>query len=210
MELICGSCANKIIVPDEKIPKGKRFSLACPRCQEKIAIDPSNEEGGSNGETSPPLAQNPYVGEIDFVGTEEKIALICDEKHNGTIAPLLSRSGYRVRVSVNPKETLNLMRFSLYDLVFIDEEFGCNNIAQNVPLQYIQSMSMENRRNMQVVLMSQRLQTLNNMDAYVNSVDLVVNYADLDKLDLIIKKSLKDHDRFYKIFKESLVKLGKG
>jgi len=208
MELVCGSCANKIVIPDEKIPKGKRVSLSCPRCQEKMVIGPNNEVA-SNGETSFPPAQNPYAGEVDFVGPEEKVALICDEKHNNIIAPLLSKSGYRVRVSDNPKETLNLMRFSLYGLVFIDEEFGCNNIAENVPMQYIQSMSMENRRNMHVVLMSQNLQTLNNMDAYANSVDLVVNYADIDKLDLIIKKSLKDHSRFYKIFKESLVKLGK-
>ncbi|MBU2590920.1 MAG: hypothetical protein KKC21_02740 [Nitrospinae bacterium] len=209
MELVCKSCGNKIVVPDDKIPKGKKIAISCPNCREKIVVGPSDEKGVSNGETSRPPAQNPYVGEVDFVGAEEKIALICDEKHNGTIAPLLSKSGYRVRVSGDPKEALTLMRFSLYDLVFINEEFGGNDIAQNVPLQYIQSMLMENRRNIHVVLMSQNLQTLNNMDAYVNSVDLVVNYADLDKLDLIIEKSLKDHDRFYKIFKESLVKLGK-
>jgi len=208
MEFTCSSCSNKIVVPDEKIPKGKRFSLTCPRCQEKIVVG-SGDERSSNGESSPLSAQNGYVGEVDFAGSEEKIALICDGKHKDTIASLLGKLGYRVRVSGDPKEALTLMRFSLYDLVFIDEGFGGKDIAQNAPLQYVQSMSMENRRDMHVVLMSQKLQTLNNMDAYANSVDLVLNYADIGKLDIVIKKSLRDHDRFYKIFKESLVKLGK-
>lgn len=208
MELTCSSCSNKITVPDEKIPKGKRFSLTCPRCQEKIVVDQGDERSSNLG-SFPPSAQNGYAGEVDFAGSEEKIALICDGEHKDSIVPLLRKLGYRVRISADPKEALTLMRFSLYDLVFIDEGFGGKDVSPNEPLKYVQSMSMESRRDMHVVLMSQKLQTLNNMDAYANSVDLVLNYADIDKLDIIIKKSLRDHERFYKIFKESLVKLGK-
>ena len=44
MEVICQSCSAKLNIPDEKIPKNKAVRVACPKCKEKITINPPSEE----------------------------------------------------------------------------------------------------------------------------------------------------------------------
>jgi len=39
MEIVCESCKAKLNIPDEKVPQGKRVSVACPRCKNKLIID---------------------------------------------------------------------------------------------------------------------------------------------------------------------------
>jgi len=47
MDIICGGCSAKFRIPDDKIPKGQAFSVACPKCQEKINVEPgASEEAG--------------------------------------------------------------------------------------------------------------------------------------------------------------------
>ena len=39
MQVVCEQCQSKFKIPDEKIPKGKVFSLSCPKCNNKISVD---------------------------------------------------------------------------------------------------------------------------------------------------------------------------
>jgi predicted Zn finger-like uncharacterized protein len=39
MEILCETCHAKLNIPDEKLPKGQRVSVRCPRCQNKLVID---------------------------------------------------------------------------------------------------------------------------------------------------------------------------
>jgi len=48
MDIICEKCSTKFRIPDEKVPKGQAFSLACPKCKEKINVEPeAPEENGA-------------------------------------------------------------------------------------------------------------------------------------------------------------------
>ena len=47
------------------------------------------------------------------------------------------------------------------------------------------------------------------MMAFVKSANLVINIKDLSNLKNIMKKSVADNDKFYKVFKESLRDAGK-
>ncbi|GBC63415.1 hypothetical protein DENIS_4409 [Desulfonema ishimotonii] len=43
MNIVCKHCKRKIKIPDEKVPKGKAFSIPCPNCKNKISV--KNGEG---------------------------------------------------------------------------------------------------------------------------------------------------------------------
>jgi len=40
MEVTCTQCNAKLNVPDEKIPKDQAIRVSCPKCKNKITIDP--------------------------------------------------------------------------------------------------------------------------------------------------------------------------
>jgi hypothetical protein len=68
---------------------------------------------------------------------------------------------------------------------------------------------MTTRRQMFVVLISERFRTMDNMAAFNRSVNLIINLKNLDDLATIFKKGLADHAAFYQVFKETLKKMGK-
>ncbi len=57
MEIVCESCKAKLNIPDEKVPQGKRVSVLCPRCKNKLIIDTTE----ARTEVSPPAVDAPAV-----------------------------------------------------------------------------------------------------------------------------------------------------
>ena len=38
MLLTCTACSAKLSIPDSKVPKSGNFTVACPKCQQKIPV----------------------------------------------------------------------------------------------------------------------------------------------------------------------------
>ena len=68
---------------------------------------------------------------------------------------------------------------------------------------------MATRRHIFLAIIGNGFKTLNNMQAFSYSVNLVINEKDVDKLAKILKKAIAEHEMFYKVFKESLQAMGK-
>ena len=51
--------------------------------------------------------------------------------------------------------------------------------------------------------------SLNNMQAFQKSTNVVINEKDLEKLGDILKKSISENEIFYKVYKETLHAMGK-
>ena len=66
------------------------------------------------------------------------------------------------------------------------------------------------RRKVFVALTGDHFKTLNQMQAFAYSVNIVINNQDMGKLHQIVKKSLRDNELFYKAFRDSLAAHGKG
>ena len=100
------------------------------------------------------------------------------------------------------------MRFHVFDLVVLDENYEGNPESNHV-LQYLERLPMNTRRNIFVLLLGNDLSTGDNMTAFNKSVNLVVNLKDADELEKVLKQSLTEHEEFYRVFKESLKKVGR-
>tara|TARA_B100000315_G_scaffold147013_1_gene136021 strand:+ start:296 stop:832 length:537 start_codon:yes stop_codon:yes gene_type:complete len=99
--------------------------------------------------------------------------------------------------------------FADEELEILAEDFAGASLKKNNVLKYIQPLPMTTRRKMFIALLGKDFRTMDNMQAFSLSVNVVINFKDMDNLTAILKKTISENDAFYKVFKETLVALGK-
>jgi CheY-like chemotaxis protein len=149
---------------------------------------------------------------FDFVEADGETALVCeaDEGAKEKISTALKTLGYQITEASSARDALKKMRFHVYDLVVLNESFDTQNPDANDILSYIQSLNMSVRRQMFVTLVSERFRTMDNMVAFNKSVNIIVNQKNLDDAATIIKRGTADNKAFYRVFKDAMIKAGKG
>ena len=148
---------------------------------------------------------------FDFVEEGEETVLICepDPAVLEKIAAAMKEQGYRTTEAADTRDALKKLRFNVYDVVVLNERFGTENPDANDLLNYLAALPMATRRQMFVVLISERFRTMDNMAAFRRSVNIVINLKNMDDLAAIYRKGLADHMAFYHVFKETLRNMGK-
>lgn len=223
MEIRCESCNSKLNVPDEKIPQDRRVSISCPKCKEKLTLE---HNGPDLGEASSPVkgaggapkmaktgAVQAYEAEggslESYSGT--KLALVAenDPAQSEKIRQALEALGYRYVAAESISQAISQIRFHIFDLVILSDPFDGIELGQSPVLQFLNRLSMSVRRKMFVVLIGKEFNTMDQMTAFVMSSNLVVNRRDLDKFADIIKSGVSDNEKFYKVFMDTLVEVGK-
>ena len=204
MEVLCKSCKAKFKIADDKLPAGQVVSLKCPKCKSKIEIKTTIDE----------VASDTYdVSEktFDFVEEGVKTALICDQDAGvrEKIRSTLQRMDYHVMEAASARDAMKYMRFRVFDLAVLDENFEGGNPESNHVLQYLGHQPMNTRRNIFVVLLGNSFRTADNMMAFNKSVNLVVNLNNVDQLEKVLKRSLIENEEFYRVLKMSLKKVGR-
>jgi len=227
MNIQCVHCEHKITIPDEKVPKGKAFSIKCPKCQKKITYDlkqeeaapppmhaltpdpPADADGGDDLRNLPEEeaagASNPF----QFLGEGDKTAAICETDPTilGPLKNAAEANRYHIMAFSTPRETLKQMRFHDFDLVILNELFGTRDPEMNHVLKYLAQLNMTSRRKMFVILVSTTLETGDSMKAFNQSVDFIVNLRDINKLAQIIARALQEHRLFYKVYVDAMAKI---
>lgn len=229
MKVECEKCNGRFTIPDEKIPKGQVFSLACPKCNNKISIDP-RADASSSPQTAPETSDQPEPGAektiidevvsgsydaedkpFDFLEEGAETALLCEQDATvrAKIRSALDNMGYHTTEPESPKDVLKQMRFHVFDIVVLNERFGTQNPDTNNILRYLDRLTMVTRRSIFVALITDRFRTMDNMAAFNKSVNLVVNLKNIDEIEKVLKRGVADNLAFYRVFKESLTKTGR-
>ena len=222
MDVACEHCQARFKIPDEKVPKNQVFAITCPKCKKKISVDTRTEAAAPPPKPAP-KAEKTLVDEVssgsydasdrpfDFLEEGVETALICepDEAVRAKIQTALKNMGYLITAPKNAREVLKQMRFHVFELVVINEMFDSPDPDQNNILRYLERLKMDTRREMFVVLITNRFRTMDNMTAFVKSVNLVINLSNIDEIEKIMQRAITDNTAFYKVFKESMVKAGK-
>ena len=236
MEVTCSQCNTKLNIPDEKIPKDQTVRINCPKCKGKITIEPygsAQEEPSPNDslvetgklhlkfieskrEGDKEMAASDYDDyssdeSLDFFDEDTKPALILvgddiGQKARGSIEEL----GYRYISAPNTREALGKMRFNHYDMVLLSDGFDGQELENSPIMNYLNHISMSSRRRIFLALIGENLKTMDDMKAYALSANMVINSKDLDKLTSILKKGISDYEKFYKVFMDTLIEVGKG
>ena len=94
-------------------------------------------------------------------------------------------------------------------MVVINEKFDSPDPDQNNVLRYLERLPMSTRRNIFVALVTERFRTMDNMSAFVKSVNVVINVESMDDFGKILRRAVKDNISFYRIYKEAMIRAGK-
>ena len=141
MEVTCAQCNTKLNVPDDKIPKDQMVRINCPKCKNKITIEPpksaqdekSTEEFDETGKLHLKFIESKGKGEgeegttgyddysddeaLDFFdeGIKPALVLIGDDIRE-RVKSSIEELGYRYISAPNTRYALGKMRFHLYDM----------------------------------------------------------------------------------------------
>ena len=218
MDITCSNCQSAFKLPEAKVPKGKTFSLSCPKCKNKITV--TNEAQKANAAAAAPStlfeevtsgsydsAERPF----DFIEEGVKTALVCeaDPVNREKIVAALRRLDYQVRHPASARDALKQMRFHVFDIILVNEAFDTPDPDHNNVLRFIERLSMSVRRDIFVALITGRFRTSDNMAAFNKSVNIVINLEHIDEIEKILKRGVSDNDHFYRLYKESMVKTGR-
>lgn len=148
---------------------------------------------------------------FDFVDMEGETALICesDLSLREKISESMKSMGYMLTEAASAKDALKKMRFHTYDVIILDELFDTAAPDENDVLRYLEGLSMATRRDTFVALITDRFRSMDNMAAFNKSVNLVINTKNINDVGSIIKRGTFENAAFYRVFKESMQKLGK-
>ena len=227
MRIQCDHCQAVFNVPDEKMPSGRQFKATCSKCRRTIVVEPHGASGGKGATIGvdaslSEVADAPTAIEADLDTTsaydsplevlEEGAmsALVCvDEPERlRAVKEALEDLNYYTSVASSVKEALSKLRYNQYDLVMLDEEFCGESADNNTILRYLQPMPMSTRRNIFLMMISNQIKTLDNLLAFANSVNAVINVSDIQKVKLVLERAMADHRRFYKVYKDLVQVIG--
>lgn len=231
MEVTCGQCKTRFNIPDDKVPKDRVLKLNCPKCKGKISLGgeapeqppKANETGEVPLKMMDPAAgkktPEESYGYEDFTTDEAldsfeegiKLALIMPNSsmNEDHLRAGLELIGYKCVSTPNTRDAIGKLRFHNFDLIILADGFDSQPLDHSVIVNYLNRLSMSVRRKLFLALISDNFKTMDNMMAFAMSANVVINTKDLQKLHLILKKSVSENERFYKVFMDTMVETGK-
>ena len=214
MNIICENCQSKFKIPDEKIPAGRKASIACPKCKGKISLNGKMGAAGTkvnfvdaNSNGSYDASEKPF----DFIEEEGLTALVCESNPlvQTTITEALELMEYQITKAESTRDALKRMRYHNYDLFVVNENFDTDNPESNGILLYLERLNMLVRRNMFIALVSDRFRTMDNMMALNKSVNLIINIKNIEDIGKILSRAITDNEFFYRVLKGALKEVGR-
>ncbi len=220
MQVTCNACQRSINIPDEKLPKDQAFSITCPGCKNKIKVDqhlkaqpapPAPKQEEALDAVSMVVEHDEFEDDDELViyNENDQLALILDQTNQPAWTRVLESRGFKIQYAKSQEHAVHKMKFTHFHLIALNEDYGDKDLANNVVYKTLTEMPMVTRRNIFFALMGKNFKTLNNMQAFQKSANVVINEKDIDKLEDVLKKSISENDIFYKVFKETLHSMGK-
>ena len=139
------------------------------------------------------------------------MAMICvkDQEKLAFVSKSLKEMGFStVSQALSEKEALDKLKYNEYALIIIEDGFG-GPLEETQLMQELRHMEVSQRRKIFVVLLGDRWETGNIIQAFSLSVNLVINQRLLDKLKEGLTAAMNRQYRFYKVFNDSREALGK-
>lgn len=136
---------------------------------------------------------------------EHRRALVCvTQPRRETIARALVDANYQVYVAEDTSEGIERMREEQMDVVILEPDFDAVEQGAAFVTSEINVLRPAMRRRLLFVLLSPTVRTLDSHAAFVQNVNLIVNIVDVDKLPLVLERTLRDFNDLYRDFNATL------
>jgi CheY-like chemotaxis protein len=144
------------------------------------------------------------IEKMDFFELGDKTSLICADPTTIEVAKeTLRELGYKFHTAETPELAIERIRYTNYDVIIIQENFAGSSLKSNTVLSFLATLPMAQRRFWFVCLVGPSFKTLDAMQAFGQSVHLVLNPVDLPNLGPILKKGLAEFEQLYRAYKDT-------
>jgi hypothetical protein len=148
------------------------------------------------------MAEQTTTTKSDFFEVGDKTALICaDPIIRDAVAAALKDLGFKFHLAETGELAIDRLRYNRYDCVIVHETFGGSVLRSNPVLAYLAPLPMGIRRFWFVCIIGSSFKTLDAMQAFSESVHLVVNPTDLSNLVAILKKGVSEFELKYHVYR---------
>ena len=142
---------------------------------------------------------------MDFFELGDKTSLVCADPALGDLLRTTLRDlGFKSHTAETVETAIERLRYTAYDCIIVQEDFGGGSLMSNAVMGYLAPLPMSQRRYSFVALIGPSFKTLDAMQAFGQSVHLVVNPSDLVNFTAILKKGLAEFESLYKVYRETL------
>jgi hypothetical protein len=148
---------------------------------------------------------------FDFVGADEHTAIVCesDPEMREKICNVLKSMDFQITEALTARDGIKKMHYHAYDLIIVNENFEADSPDKNIILLYLEKLKMAVRRDIFVILISERFRTMDYMAAFNKSVNIIINTQNIDDIESIISRGMAVNEVFYHVFKEAQKKTGR-
>jgi len=208
MTVTCPSCKTTLVIPDDRLPRGKVVTAGCPQCKGKIVIGPTETPPAPDSAEAAAQAPEPPA---TYNEQRQPPALVCVSApaERDQVVAALKAEGYAALVATSAAEAIQQLRFMAYALAVIREGFGTPAGDGNPVLDHVAEMPMAARRSMPVVFISPRIASHDSTAAFARSVNLALNLNDLPHLAEALKRAVAETEQVHRVLLESLHAQGK-
>ena len=142
--------------------------------------------------------------ETTFFDLGDNTALVCvdHQQYQKVVVPQLIDMTYKVHLGLYEEDVVLKLKTYNYDVVVIYENFKGSTLQTNPILREMIAQSGTQRREHFVVLLSHRFATNDAMSAFVQSVDQIINIADLANFKPVLRRGTTQHRELYHSFNE--------
>ena len=139
-----------------------------------------------------------------FADVGDNTALVCvdHQQYQKIVVPQLIDLTYKVHLGLFEEDVVLKLKTYTYDVVIIYENFKGSKVETNPLLREMVLLPDIRRREHFVILLSHRFATNDAMSAFVNSVDQIINIADLANFKPILRRGVAQHHELYNAFTE--------
>jgi hypothetical protein len=139
-----------------------------------------------------------------FFDLGDNTALVCvdHQQYQKMLVPQLIDMTYKVHLGLFEEDVSLKLKTYNYDVVIIYENFKNSTLQTNPLLREMAKRCDVRRREDFVVLLSHKFATNDAMSAFVQSVDQIINIADLANLKPVLRRGVAQHRELYHSFNE--------
>jgi hypothetical protein len=140
----------------------------------------------------------------DFFELGDRTSIVCaDPATTEIVRNSLKDLGFKMHFADSEDGALDRIRYTQYSCIVIHENFAGSILQTNAVIQHLAPLPMNQRRASFICLIGESFNTLDAMQAFAQSVHVVVNPADLPNLTAILKKGLAEFEMAYRVYRIS-------
>jgi hypothetical protein len=136
--------------------------------------------------------------ETHFLTAADKPALVALSNPQWLEAAkkVLKELGYKVHIAATHQEFSTRFAQVRYHVVLLDELFAAGKPEENLSLKSLQMMPVNQRRHATIILFGNSFKTFEPMQAFQQSVHVVINGAEVPMLKQLVEKAVAENDLF--------------